>query len=122
MHLPPPLWASLGTGGSAILRMLLCVTLNLILCISVSYPQWLQSVSTKLVHGGCGKVGVSWGQEGDSHTSFNSDNWTHNPLPSCYLTGASLIGSVTPRLALEDLVLVSPTSPSLLLCAITSQK
>lgn len=70
-------------------------------------------------------MGVSWGQEGDSHTSFNSDSRireNHKPLPSCYLTGASLIGSMTPRLAMEDLVLVSPTSPSLLLCAITSQK
>lgn len=30
----------------------------------------LQSVSTKLVQGGCGKVGVCWAQGGQSHFLF----------------------------------------------------
>lgn len=106
MHLPP-LWASLGTDGSAILHMLLRVTLNLIPCISVSSPQRLlsslcpQSLSREAVErwGGVGLREVS-------HTSFFSGGWmweNHKPLLFCYL-----LGNMPLKLALGALTSWSP--------------
>lgn len=73
-------------------------------------------------------MGVCGGQGRDNHTSLNSDSriWeNHKHLLSCYMTGASLIGSTTLRLALSVLQFWSlppPHHPSSLLCIITSQK
>lgn len=73
------------------------------------------------VPGGCGKVGVCGGQGRDNHTSLNSDSriWeNHKHLLSCYMTGASLIGSTTLRLALSVLQFWSLPPPSPLLFAV----
>ena len=102
-------------GGSVILRVLLCVTLSLILCISVSYPQWLRTVSTKLVHGGCGKMGVCALGSGRRQSHFLSLRQLDmgEPQTPAFLL---LAGSIPLKLALGALKSWSPPLTPPLCC------
>lgn len=118
VHLPP-LWESPVLGSPVVLCMLVRVTLNLILHISVSHLRIC--VLGRVCEGGSVfEVG-----RGDSHTFLKfSDSWNwekHKPPPPNYFTEASLPRCMLPS-PTSQLVkgLIFPTFSSSFLCTITS--